>query len=63
MTQTETWKSINIKVEDRAEDYYDLALQAIREISIRLYGGHYEPCSERDMELAKALNDLYLSNF
>lgn len=51
---------MNIKVElnmnDR--DYYNSALSGLQYLSVMLYGGYYEPKSNRDLELARELHAL-----
>ena len=39
-------------------DYYEEAIKQIISLSIRLYGGYYEPKSDRDARLAGKLWDL-----
>ena len=48
-----TPRQIDIFVEDsNTSDYYDLAKRTLHSLTNFLYGGYYEPLSERDKELA-----------
>ena len=46
-------KYVNIQIEELdAKDYHDLVVKALKAMANQLYGGYYEPLSERDKELA-----------
>lgn len=52
------YKNIEINVqEENATDYHDLVLKVLGGLCIRLYGGYYEPLSDRDVELANELRE------
>ena len=51
-------KHINIKVAAQAPDYHDLTLRALHTLEVKLYGGYYEPLSQRDCALAGALSKM-----
>lgn len=55
VVQAHMIKSIDIVVEQESKDYHDLVLDILESLITRLYGGHYEPCSNRDKELADSL--------
>lgn len=42
------------------EDNYEEALSRLYNLTISLYGGYYEPKSDRDKELADALHDVWV---
>jgi hypothetical protein len=53
--------SINITTEaekTKEGDYFELALEVLKELSIKLSGGYYEPKSDRDANLSKSISDL-----
>jgi hypothetical protein len=45
--------------EEKGDNFYD-ALTVIKNLTMRLYGGHYEPKSDRDVELGDDLAKLWL---
>lgn len=47
---------IFIDIEEYSDDYFNLALSALRVVSVKLNGGYYEPKSNRDAKLG---NELY----
>lgn len=49
-------KTIEIYVEEDSKDYHDLVLKVLNSLCIRLYGGYYEPYSDRDKQLGDALS-------
>ena len=52
------YKSIDINVEEEnAKDYHDLVLKVLGGLCVRLYGGYYEPLSDRDVKLANELRE------
>lgn len=42
------------------EDNYEESLEKLYSLTVLLYGGYYEPKSERDKELADELNAIYM---
>ena len=47
------FRQIQIDIEkENQKDYFELATSALTSIAYILYGGYYEPLSERDKELA-----------
>lgn len=42
------------------EDNYEESLERLYSLIVFLYGGYYEPKSERDKELADELNAIYM---
>lgn len=44
------------------EDNYDEALEKLYGLTLKLYGGYYEPKSDRDKELADELNAIYMKH-
>jgi len=56
-TQGKNLKTISIQSEHTGEDYFCCVLQVLQELHIKLSGGYYEPCSERDIELSR---DIYV---
>ena len=49
-------KVIDIHVQEQdSKDYHDLVLQVLDSLCIRLWGGYYEPYSDRDKQLGDAL--------
>lgn len=42
------------------EDNYEEALERLYLLTVFLYGGYYEPKSDRDKELADELNAIYM---
>jgi hypothetical protein len=53
--------SINIVTEmekTKEGDYFELALNILKELSAKLSGGYYEPKSDRDANLSKAIFEL-----
>lgn len=57
MSYVKKYRYVNICIEQEAEDYHDIILQTMEHLVIKLYGGYYEPCSDRDAELANKLSD------
>jgi len=53
-----TGKYIHIDIEDQVDDYYPLVVAILQRMVNHLYGGHYEPASRRDFELAKDIEFL-----
>ena len=51
-------KVIHIDVEQEGEDYYDCVVSVLTGLRDRLYGGYYEPYSERDVVLAEAISSI-----
>ena len=43
-----------------AKDNFDQAIEMLYSLTVLLYGGYYEPKSERDKELADELNAIYM---
>ena len=54
--QGDKWVSIDVSVERKADDYHDLVLALLQDLTFRLAGGYYEPKSDRDAELAEKLD-------
>ena len=44
------------------KDNYEEALEKLYSLTALLYGGHYEPKSERDKELADDLYDVWMKH-
>ena len=44
------------------EDNYKEALEVLFSLTIYLYGGYYEPKSNRDKELADELHEIWLKH-
>lgn len=44
------------------QDNYDEALERLYSLTVLLYGGYYEPKSDRDKELADELNAIYMKH-
>ena len=42
------------------EDNYEEALERLLSLTVYLYGGYYEPKSNRDKELADELREIWL---
>ena len=40
------------------QDNYDQAIRILNGVSVLLWGGYYEPYSDRDIELAKKVDNL-----
>jgi hypothetical protein len=51
-----TTLQISINIEKETEDYHDLVLIVMQNMVNKLCGGYYEPKSDRDAELANAIN-------
>lgn len=50
---------IHIEVSDEdSADYYDLSFKVLHHLTNYLYGGYYEPLSERDKALADGISKL-----
>ena len=45
-----------------AKDNFDQAIERLYGLTVLLYGGYYEPKSERDKELADELNAIYMKH-
>jgi hypothetical protein len=44
--------------EQQRRDYFDDAIASIQANCARLYGGYYEPASDRDLKLAEGIAEL-----
>ena len=42
----------------RRRDYFDDAIVSLQSNCARLYGGYYEPASDRDLKLAEGIAEL-----
>lgn len=40
------------------QDNFDEAISKLKSITVQLYGGYYEPKSDRDLALARRLHEL-----
>lgn len=50
---------ISFDSEMEGTDYHDLSLEVIKVLVNHLYGGYYEPHSDRDVKLGEALENLH----
>jgi hypothetical protein len=44
--------------EQQRRDYFDDAIASLQSNCARLYGGYYEPASDRDLKLAEGIAEL-----
>jgi hypothetical protein len=44
------------------EDNFDKAIERLKHITVLLYGGHYEPKSDRDVQLALDIQRLLVKH-
>lgn len=52
-------KYVDIQIEELdAKDYHDLVVKALKIMANHLYGGYYEPLSERDRSLGDKISKL-----
>ena len=44
------------------KDHFDQAIEMLYSLTVLLYGGYYEPKSDRDKELADELHQIWLKH-